>query len=191
MRSPVWGIRRSAASSIAQMAHWTVIFERRVVIAAGSARQGLDVRLQRGFGNYSISIKRVALSQADVECAAGISGGTTHAESPIIKAMWEYGGSMAKPLLQAAPNADFNREMEYRVESIARAATPEGLEGVWYQYVIAQGTNMIKGMRCGDKAQVDDEVRDMVERLNERRVGKTRPRVKPAAPAATPAVPTT
>lgn len=87
---------------------------------------------------------------------------------------------MANPLLNPAPNADLNREAEYRVESIARTTTPAGLEGTWYQYVIAQGTNMIRGMRCGDKTQVDVEVRDMVERLNERRIGKTRPRVKPA-----------
>jgi hypothetical protein len=98
-----------------------------------------------------------------------------------------YGGSMAKPTISAAPNADLNREAEYRLESLDRTATPAGLDGTWYQYVIAQGTNMIKGMRCGNKTQVDDEIRDMVERLNERRIGKTRPRVKPAAqPAAAP-----
>ena len=91
---------------------------------------------------------------------------------------------MANPLQNPAPNADLNREAEYRVESIGRTATPAGLEGTWYQYVIAQGTNLIKGMRCGDKTQVDGEVRDMVERLNERRVGKTRPRIKPAPQSA-------
>lgn len=88
---------------------------------------------------------------------------------------------MANPSLHSLPNPDLNREAEYRVESIARTPTPAGLEGTWYQYVIAQGTNLIQGMRSGSKAQVDDEIRDMVERLNERRVGKTRPRVKPAA----------
>lgn len=94
---------------------------------------------------------------------------------------------MAKPTISAAPNADLNREAEYRLESLDRTATPAGLDGTWYQYVIAQGTNMIKGMRCGNKTQVDDEIRDMVERLNERRIGKTRPRIKPAAqPAAAP-----
>jgi hypothetical protein len=95
---------------------------------------------------------------------------------------------MAKPMISAAPNADLNREAEYRLESLDRTATPAGLDGTWYEYVIAQGTNMIKGMRCGNKTQVDDEIRDMVERLNERRVGKTRPRVKPAPqqPAAAP-----
>jgi hypothetical protein len=104
----------------------------------------------------------------------------------------EYGAAMANTLLHPAPNPDLNREAEYRVESIARAAAPAGLEGTWFQYVIAQGTNLIQGMRSGSKAQVDDEIRDMVERLNERRVGKTRPRVKPAAqPAAQPAAGTT
>lgn len=88
---------------------------------------------------------------------------------------------MANPLLNTVSNPDLNREAEYRVESIVRAAAPTGLDGTWFQYVIAQGTNLIQGMRCGNKSQVDDEIRDMVERLNERRVGKTRPRVKPAA----------
>ncbi len=87
---------------------------------------------------------------------------------------------MANPMLSSAPNPELNREAEYRLESVSRTATPAGMEGTWFQYVIAQGTNMITGMRCGAKAQVDDEIRDMVERLNERRVGKTRPRVKPA-----------
>ncbi len=98
---------------------------------------------------------------------------------------------MIKPLKPAVADADINREAEYKVESIARTATPAGLEGTWYEYVIAQGTNVIKGMRCGDKLQVDGEVRDMVERLNERRVGKTRPRIKPAAPVAAPSTATT
>jgi len=95
---------------------------------------------------------------------------------------------MAKPMMSAAPNPELNREAEYRLESLDRTATPAGLEGTWYEYVIAQGTNMIKGMRCGSKTQVDDDIRDMVERLNERRIGKTRPRVKPAPqpPAAAP-----
>lgn len=92
---------------------------------------------------------------------------------------------MATPLLNPVANPELNREAEYRVESIGRTNTPAGSEGTWYEYVIAQGTNMITGMRCGNKSQVDDEIRDMVERLNERRIGKTRPRVKPAAqPAA-------
>jgi hypothetical protein len=94
---------------------------------------------------------------------------------------------MTNPMLNPAVNPDLNREAEYRVESIARTTTPAGLEGTWYQYVIAQGTNMINGMRCGSKSQVDDEIRDMVERLNERRVGKTRPRIKPATQPARPA----
>lgn len=90
---------------------------------------------------------------------------------------------MANPMLHPLSNPDLNREAEYRVESIIKAAAPAGLDGTWFQYVIAQGTNLIQGMRCGNKSQVDDEIRDMVERLNERRVGKTRPRVKPAAAA--------
>lgn len=73
-----------------------------------------------------------------------------------------------------------NHETPFRLESLARASTPQGSDGVWYRYVIAQGTNLITGLRSGAQAEVDHQVRDMVERLNERRAGKTRPRTKPA-----------
>ena len=71
-------------------------------------------------------------------------------------------------------------EIQYRLESLDPVATPQGSEGTWFRYVIAQGSNLITGMHSGNKAQVDYAVREMVERLNERRAGKTRPRVKSA-----------
>jgi hypothetical protein len=44
--------------------------------------------------------------------------------------------------------------------------------------VISQGNNQITGSRCGNQSEVDFQVAEMVERLNERRAGKTRPKAK-------------
>lgn len=79
-----------------------------------------------------------------------------------------------------------NHEVPFQLASITKTTAPEGTEGDWYRYVILQGTNEISGVRCGTGAEVAMQVRDMVERLNERRIGKTKPRTK-AAPAAAPA----
>jgi hypothetical protein len=83
-------------------------------------------------------------------------------------------------MTNAPAMTELKHEIQYRLESIDPAATPQGSEGTWFKYVIAQGANLITGLYAGDKAQVDFAVREMVERLNERRVGKTRPRIKPA-----------
>jgi hypothetical protein len=69
-------------------------------------------------------------------------------------------------------------ELPFRLESIAKAAAPGGAEGVWHSYVISQGTNTIEGVRAGTHAEVARLVHEMVERLNERREGKFRPRAK-------------
>src|SRR5690606_15455170 len=77
-------------------------------------------------------------------------------------------------------------EPPFRLQSVARTATPEGSEGDWYRYVIAQGTNLITGMRTGEEAEIQRALNDMVERLNERRMGKNRSKAKTStrAPAA-------
>lgn len=85
---------------------------------------------------------------------------------------------------------EVNHEVPFRLESVARTTSPEGSDGVWYRYVIAQGTNQITGTRCGTEAEVNHMLRDMVERLNERRAGKNRPKGRPAA-ATTPSSPAT
>jgi hypothetical protein len=77
-----------------------------------------------------------------------------------------------------------NHEVPFRLESLVKTGTPEGSDGTWYRYVIMQGTNEITGVRSGPEAEVNHMVREMVERLNERRAGKTRPRVKPLQAAA-------
>ena len=67
-------------------------------------------------------------------------------------------------------------ELPFKVDSISRTAAPPGTEGVWHCYVISQGTNMITGVRAGTHAEVATLLHDMIERLNERRAGKRRPR---------------
>jgi len=66
----------------------------------------------------------------------------------------------------------------FKVDSISKSPAPSGTEGLWHSYVISQGPNMIEGMRTGTQAEVTLLVQEMVDRLNERRTGKTRPRTK-------------
>jgi len=69
-------------------------------------------------------------------------------------------------------------EMPFKLDSISETAAPSGAAGVWHSYVISQGTNMIEGVRSGTHAEVTTLLQGMVERLNERRAGKMRPRSK-------------
>lgn len=69
-------------------------------------------------------------------------------------------------------------ELPFKLESISKAIAPGGAAGVWHSYVISQGTNTIAGMRVGTQAEVTTSLHDMVERLNDRRIGKFRPRSK-------------
>jgi hypothetical protein len=73
-------------------------------------------------------------------------------------------------------------EAPYELRSVSRTATPSNSDGDWYQYVITQGKSEVTGLRSGTVAEVDFFLRDMIERLNERRMGKTRPKGKPSAP---------
>ena len=79
-----------------------------------------------------------------------------------------------------------NHEVPFRLASLIETGGPEGSQGTWYRYVIMQGTNEITGLRNGAEAEVAHLVREMVERMNERRVGKTRTRVKPPQEAKKP-----
>lgn len=72
-----------------------------------------------------------------------------------------------------------NHEVPFRLASLIKTGAPEGSDGTWYRYVIAQGTNEITGIRNGAEAEVAHLVGEMVERLNERRAGKTKTRIKP------------
>jgi hypothetical protein len=74
--------------------------------------------------------------------------------------------------------AEITVELPFKVDSIAKANAPGGAAGVWHSYVISQGANTIAGLRAGTHAEVTMLLHDMVERLNERRTGKFRPRSK-------------
>ena len=65
-------------------------------------------------------------------------------------------------------------EVPFRLDSITPAEAPAGSDGSWYRYVISQGENEITGLRAGSQSEVQRLVDDMVERLNERRIGKAK-----------------
>jgi hypothetical protein len=63
-------------------------------------------------------------------------------------------------------------EVPFVRRSVTPVAAPEGSEGIWHKYEIAQGDNQITGLRAGTLAEVIQHVDALTERLNERRVGK-------------------
>lgn len=65
-------------------------------------------------------------------------------------------------------------EVPFRLASITPAEAPAGSDGSWYRYVILQGENEITGLRAGSQSEVQRLVDEMVERLNERRIGKAK-----------------
>ena len=79
---------------------------------------------------------------------------------------------------KAAQQTETVLELPFKVDSISKTAAPNGAEGVWHSYVISQGTNTITGIRAGTHGEVAVLLDQMIERLNERRAGKTRPRSK-------------
>lgn len=79
---------------------------------------------------------------------------------------------------KALNSTDAVLELPFQMDSISTVATPDGATGTWYGYVISQGSNKIAGMRAGTQAEVTTHVHDLIERLNDRRAGKTRPRSK-------------
>jgi hypothetical protein len=77
---------------------------------------------------------------------------------------------------RAIPPTEMVLELPFKVDSISTTPAPSGTEGVWHSYVISQGPNTIAGIRTGTQAEVTMLIQEMVERLNERRAGRTRPR---------------
>jgi len=65
-------------------------------------------------------------------------------------------------------------EVPFRLESLTPAEAPAGSEGTWFRYVIAQGTNEITGLRAGSRTEVQRLIDEMIERMNERRIGKAK-----------------
>lgn len=66
-------------------------------------------------------------------------------------------------------------QQPFRIDELVRAPAPDGGDGMWHRYVISQGTNTIAGLRAGKHVDVLSQIETMVERLNQRRMGK-RPR---------------
>jgi len=61
----------------------------------------------------------------------------------------------------------------YEIVSVKKADPPPGVEGSnWHRYEIAQGSNIIQGCRQGSLKSVTTAVEEMVDQLNERRLGK-------------------
>lgn len=74
-------------------------------------------------------------------------------------------------------------EENYEIVSVRPSEPPPDTDGTdWHCYVITQGTNTIRGYRQGNLNTVTNAVNDIVNRLNERRVGK-RGRVHLVMPA--------
>lgn len=73
--------------------------------------------------------------------------------------------------MKAAPTEAW-LETPFTLHSVTPADAPTGADGVWHSYVIEQGPNQITGLRAGSRAEVTRLVDEMIERLNERRVGK-------------------
>jgi hypothetical protein len=69
-------------------------------------------------------------------------------------------------------------EQQFKVDSILQTVAPQGANGMWHSYVISQGPNMINGVRAGTRSEVAILLEEMVERLNERRAGKSRAKGK-------------
>jgi hypothetical protein len=63
-------------------------------------------------------------------------------------------------------------EVPFTLHSVTPAEAPPGADGVWHTYVIEQGANQITGLRAGSRAEVTRLVDEMIERLNDRRIGK-------------------
>lgn len=62
----------------------------------------------------------------------------------------------------------------FALKSISKSPPPEGVDTEnWHRYVIIQGKNTIVGQLQGTKASTERAVLEIVDRLNERRRGKT------------------
>jgi hypothetical protein len=62
-------------------------------------------------------------------------------------------------------------ETSFQIDSIVPIADPTGGSNSWYRYVISQGgntSNAITGTRSGNLLEINVQLKDMVERLNER-----------------------
>jgi len=62
----------------------------------------------------------------------------------------------------------------FTLKSITKSEPPAGVDtDSWHRYVITQGHNTIVGQLQGSRANTERAVLEIIERLNERRRGKT------------------
>lgn len=62
----------------------------------------------------------------------------------------------------------------FTLKSLAKSQPPEGVDSSnWHRYVITQGQNTIVGHVQGSHAAAQRAVTEIIDRLNERRRGKT------------------
>jgi hypothetical protein len=59
---------------------------------------------------------------------------------------------------------------EYRLVDIEPTQPPDGGSGEWFAYRIAQGDNVIRGFKSGNRFSVMADVEQIVAVLNERRL---------------------
>lgn len=58
---------------------------------------------------------------------------------------------------------------KYRVESVEKAARPEGVpSGDWFRYIIGQGRSRIEGCKSGTLQEVTRHAESVAEDLNNR-----------------------
>ncbi len=58
--------------------------------------------------------------------------------------------------------------LDYQLISIAKTSSPEGCGNNWHEYIIANSTTSITGIRRGSENEVESYARSCVERLNSR-----------------------
>ncbi len=84
----------------------------------------------------------------------------------------KVGGMSNSKRESAAPAQDYQQPFEF-VE-LEQVEAPDGSDdGRWYRYVISQGGQSIVGHRRGTKKKVREAVNDIVQRMNERRMGRS------------------
>lgn len=73
--------------------------------------------------------------------------------------------------MSSSPNQDSFLESAFHLDSVSPVKDPTGGDAPWFRYVISQGPNAentITGTKSGSLNEVHVQLREMVERLNER-----------------------
>jgi hypothetical protein len=81
--------------------------------------------------------------------------------------------AMSRPDAETASRFVCSNE-PFRIIEFAKADPPSGQPDTeWYRYVISQGRAAMAGMRQGTRESVIAAVEDIVNRMNERRLGRS------------------